>query len=128
MFARLAFDVRVSGSWLALAVLSVAGALSFAGLAILVASRAHNTHTGGGLRNRVKMPMFVLSGVFFSASHFPDVLQPALSLLPLTALNDGLRAVMIDGASFPAVVRPLVVLTAWGVLSFGAGLKIFRWG
>jgi ABC-2 type transport system permease protein len=78
--------------------------------------------------NLVMMPMFVLSGVFFSTSHFPDVLQPALSLLPLTALNDGLRAVMIDGASFPAVARPLVVLTAWGVLSFGAGLKIFRWG
>jgi ABC-2 type transport system permease protein len=128
VFARLAFDVRVTGSWLALAVVSVAGALSFAGLAILVASRAQNTETVSGLMNLVMMPMFVLSGVFFSAAHFPDVLQPALSLLPLTALNDALRAIMIDGASFRVVARPLVVLTAWGAGSFALALRIFRWG
>jgi ABC-2 type transport system permease protein len=128
VFARLAFDVRVTGSWLALAVVSVAGALSFAGLAILVSSRAQNTETVSGLMNLVMMPMFVLSGVFFSAAHFPDVLQPALSLLPLTALNDALRAIMIDGASFGAIERPLVVLTAWGAGSFALALRIFRWG
>jgi ABC-type multidrug transport system permease subunit len=128
VFARLAFDVRVTGSWLALAVMSVLGALAFAGLAILVASRAQNTETVSGLMNLVMMPMFVLSGVFFSAAHFPDVLQPALSLLPLTALNDGLRAIMIDGAGLGAVARPLAILGAWGLASFGVGLKIFRWG
>jgi ABC-2 type transport system permease protein len=128
LFARLAFDVHVAGSWLALAVVSVAGALSFAGLAILVSSRAQNTETVSGLMNLVMMPMFVLSGVFFSAAHFPGVLQPALSLLPLTALNDALRAIMIDGASFGVVARPLAVLTAWGVGSFAVGLRIFRWG
>lgn len=127
LFARLAFDVRVTGSWLALAVVSVVGALAFAGLAILVASRAQNTETVSGLMNVVMMPMFVLSGVFFSAARFPDVLQPALSLLPLTALNDGLRAIMIDGAGFTAVAQPLAVLCAWGVASFAVGLKIFRW-
>jgi ABC-2 type transport system permease protein len=130
VFARLAFDVRVAGSWVALAVVCFAGALSFAGLAILVASRAQNTETVGGLMNLVMMPMFVLSGVFFSSAHFPAGLQPALSLLPLTALNDGVRAIMIDGASFgaSAVVRPLVILGVWGVGSFATGLKIFRWG
>jgi ABC-2 type transport system permease protein len=128
VFARLAFNVQVTGSWLALTVVSFAGALTFAGLAILVASRAQNTETVSGLMNLVMMPMFVVSGVFFSAAHFPDVLQPALSLLPLTALNDGLRAVMIDGASLSGVARPLAILAAWGVASFGIGLRIFRWG
>jgi ABC-2 type transport system permease protein len=128
LFARLAFGVRVTGSWPALAVVSVVGALAFAGLAILVASRARNTETVSGLMNVVMMPMFVLSGVFFSAAHFPAALQPALGLLPLTALNDGLRAIMIDGASFGAVARPLAVLAAWGLGSFGLGLRTFRWG
>jgi ABC-type multidrug transport system permease subunit len=72
--------------------------------------------------------MFVLSGVFFSAAHFPDVLQPALALLPLTALNDGLRAVMIDGGGLPAIGRPLAILAAWGAASFAVALRIFRWG
>ncbi len=128
VFARLAFDVQVTGSWIALGLVSVVGALAFAGLAILVASRAQNTQTVSGLMNVVMMPMFVLSGVFFASTHFPDALQPALSLLPLTALNDGLRAVMIDGASVSGVARPLAILGAWGVGSFVAGVRIFRWG
>ena len=128
LFARLAFGVQVTGSWIALTVVSFAGALAFAGMAILVASRAQNTETVSGLMNLVMMPMFVLSGVFFSAAHFPDAIQPVLSLLPLTALNDGLRAIMTDGASLAGVVRPLGILAAWGAASFGIGLKIFRWG
>jgi ABC-2 type transport system permease protein len=128
VFARLAFDVRVTGSWVALGLVALVGALAFAGLAILVASRAQNTETVSGLMNVVMMPMFVLSGVFFSAAHFPDTIQPALALLPLTALNDGLRAIMTDGASLAAVVRPLAVLGAWGLGSFAVALRIFRWG
>jgi len=128
LFARLAFGVHVTGSWLALTVMSFAGALSFAGLSILVASRAQNNETVSGLMNLVMMPMFVVSGVFFSASHFPDVLQPALALLPLTALNDGLRAIVTDGAGLGGVWRPLAVLAAWGVGTFALALRIFRWG
>ena len=128
IFARLAFRVAVNGGWLALAVVAVVGALSFAGVAVLVASRAESAQTVNGLMNVVMMPMFVLSGVFFSAAHFPPVMQPLISILPLTALNDALRAVMIDGASLVAVARPLVVLGVWGVTGFVAGLRIFKWG
>jgi ABC-2 type transport system permease protein len=128
LFAWLAFDVRVTGNLLALAVVSVVGALAFAGMAILVASRAQNTETVSGLMNLVMLPMFVLSGVFFSASHFPDGLQPFISALPLTALNDGLRAVVVDGASFSGIARPLAVLSVWGAGSFALGLRLFRWG
>ncbi|HVZ73542.1 MAG TPA: ABC transporter permease [Polyangia bacterium] len=128
VFARLAFNVHVTGSWLALGLVALVGALAFAGLAILVASRAQNTQTVSGLMNLVMMPMFVLSGVFFASSHFPDAVQPVLQLLPLTALNDGLRAVMIDGAGLLGVAKPLAILSAWGVASFAAGVRIFRWG
>jgi ABC-type polysaccharide/polyol phosphate export permease len=127
VFARIAFDVRVTGSFIALGAICLAGSASFAAIAILVASRAQNTETVGGLMNLVMMPMFVLSGVFFSASHFPQVMQPLINALPLTALNDSLRAVIIDGAGLGAAVKPLLVLGVWGVLSFTAGLRLFRW-
>src|SRR5215471_3358673 len=128
VFARLAFDVRMAGSVVALALISLAGSASFAGMAILVASRAQNSETVSGLMNLVMLPMFVLSGVFFSSAHFPAGLQPVISILPLTALNDGLRAVIVDGASLPAVARPLALLAAWGGASFAVGVRIFRWG
>jgi ABC-type multidrug transport system permease subunit len=92
-----------------------------------VASRAQNNETVSGLMNLVMMPMFVLSGVFFSAAHFPQAMQPLINALPLTALNDSLRAVIVDGAGLGAVVKPLVVMAVWGVVSFVAGLRLFRW-
>ncbi len=127
-FGRLAFGVRVFGSPLLLGALCLLGALTFGGLGLLVASRAQNTQTVGGLMNLVMMPMFICSGVFFSTSNFPERMQPALRLLPLTALNDALRAVMEgDGDPARAVGGPALVLGAWTLASYAAALKLFRW-
>jgi ABC-type multidrug transport system permease subunit len=126
-FGWVAFGVRVVGSVLLVLAVSLLGALAFAGLGLLVASRAQNTQTVGGLMNLVMMPMFVGSGVFFSSANFPEAVQPVLRALPLTALNDALRAVINEGASAGAIARPMLVLALCGVLSFGAALKVFRW-
>jgi ABC-2 type transport system permease protein len=126
-FGWLAFDVRVVGSVLLVFAVSLLGALAFAGLGLLVASRAQNTQTVGGLMNLVMMPMFVGSGVFFSSANFPDAAQPVVRALPLTALNDALRAVINEGAGGPAIARPMLVLGLWGVMSFAAALRLFRW-
>jgi ABC-type multidrug transport system permease subunit len=127
VFARVAFDVRVAGSLGALAIVAVLGALSFGGVAILVASRAQNVESVTGLMNAVMLPMFVLSGVFFSAAHFPASMQPLIALLPLSALNQALRAVMVEGAALGAVVAPCAVLVVWGVVGYASGLRLFRW-
>jgi ABC-type multidrug transport system permease subunit len=126
-FGWIAFGVRVTGSLALLFGVALLGALSFAGLGLLVASRAQNTQTVGGLMNLVMMPMFVCSGVFFSTANFPDTLQPWLRALPLTALNDALRAIVNEGAGVHAVAAPLIVLVAWGAASFVAALRLFRW-
>jgi ABC-2 type transport system permease protein len=126
-FGWIAFGVRVAGSPLLLFALSLLGALTFAGLGLLVASRAQNTQTVGGLMNLVMMPMFICSGVFFSTSNFPDEMQPYLRALPLTALNDGLRAIANEGSGARDVGAATAVLAAWGILSFAAALKMFRW-
>lgn len=126
-FAVVAFGVPLRGSLVALGAVAAAGSLAFAALGLLVASRAKNTQTAGGLMNLVMLPMFVLSGVFFSADHFPAAMQPALRALPLTALNDGLRAVMLDGAGLAGVAPQLLALAVTGGLSFGLALRLFRW-
>jgi ABC-type multidrug transport system permease subunit len=127
LFGRLAFGVPLRGSLWTLGLLALLGALAFAGLGLLVASRARNTQTVNGLINLVMMPMFLLSGVFFSASHFPDAMQPFIRALPLTALNDSLRAVMIEGAGLLAVAPQALLLAAMGAVSFAAALRFFRW-
>ena len=77
--------------------------------------------------NVVMLPMWIFSGVFFSYANFPDAMQPFIQALPLTTLNDALRAVMIDGAPLSANLSRLAVTAGWGALSFVAALKIFRW-
>src|SRR5881409_338355 len=126
-FGWLMFGVGVRGSFGALALITVLGALSFAGLGMLVASRARTIEAVSGLMNLVMLPMWILSGTFFSYARFSDAMQPVVRALPLTALNDALRAVMIDGAPVLNLGAPLGVVTAWGVVSFAVALRIFRW-
>jgi ABC-type multidrug transport system permease subunit len=126
-FALLVFDVRFQGSILAAALLSVTGAMAFAGLGLLASSRTTSTETVSGLMNLIMLPMFVLSGVFFSAAHFPDWMQVFIRPLPLTLLNDGLRAVINEGAGLADIAVPLGALAIGAVATLAAGLRWFRW-
>jgi ABC-type polysaccharide/polyol phosphate export permease len=103
------------------------GAFTFAGIGILTASRARTIEAVSGLMNLVMMPMWLGSGVFFSYERFPAAVQPLLRLLPLTALNDALRALWLDGEPLASIAGPLSLLAAWGLLAFACALRIFRW-
>ena len=127
LFGWLAFGVKNQGSLGALVFLIVLGAASFGGLGLLVASRAKTIETVSGLMNLVMLPMWLLSGVFFSSERFPDWAQPAIQILPLTAMNNALRGVMLEGKSLTELGFEIGVLVAWGVIPFAIALKIFRW-
>jgi ABC-type multidrug transport system permease subunit len=126
-FGVAAFHVPIRGSLLLLGLTNILGALSFAGIGLLVAARARTLEAASGLMNLVMVPMWLLSGVFFSSERFPQASQPFIKALPLTALNDALRAVMLEGKGLAAIAGALAVLVAWGLVSFAAALKIFRW-
>jgi len=126
-FGVLAFGVPARGPLAVLVLVSLVGALGFSGLGLLVASRAKTVEGASGLMNLVMMPMWVFSGVFFSAANFPRVLQPFIQALPLTAVNDALRANMLQGAGLGAVAGELAIVAAWMVGSFVLALRIFRW-
>jgi ABC-2 type transport system permease protein len=126
-FAWLVFDITIRGDLLAFIVLVTLGGFTFAGLGLLIACRAKTIETVSGLMNAIMLPMYILSGVFFSSDRFPSEVQPILKALPLTQLNDGLRAVMNDGAGFSAILVPCAILSAWGLAAFGIALRYFRW-
>lgn len=126
-FGYFVFGVRIHGSLAGVLLIALLGAIAFAGIGLLVAARTRTIEGVSGLMNLVMLPMWLLSGSFFSAARFPDLLQPFIKALPLTAVNDALRAVMNEGAALPAVAMPLGVLAAWGLVSFVIALRIFRW-
>jgi ABC-type multidrug transport system permease subunit len=127
LFAMWFFGVPLRGSWFDLAVVCVVGATAFAGLGLLVASRTRTIEGVSGLMNLVMLPMWILSGTFFSTARFPDWMQPLVHALPLTAVNDALRAVMIEGSGLRAVLGELGVAGLWGALSFAIAIRVFRW-
>jgi len=126
-FARLAFGVPFRGSLLDLAILCLLVSLAFSALGLLVASRAKTMEAASGLMNLVMMPMWILSGVFFSASRFPNIIQPLVRALPLTAAIDALRGNMLQGMTLPQMALPVCTLLAWLFIPFFVALRIFRW-
>lgn len=123
----LAFNIPMRGSIFLLMAVILLGALAFAGIGLLVGSRTDKTETISGLINLVMLPMYLVSGIFFSSKKFPDAAQPFIQALPLTQLNDALREVMLEGASWNDVAWRLGILAAWAAGSFFLALRWFRW-
>jgi len=127
VFASIAFGFTVRGSWLSLAMITLLGGFTFSGIGLLVAARPTTIEGVSGLMNFIMLPMWLLSGTFFSSERFPQVLQPFIKALPLTALNTLLRAVMNEGATLWANWMHVAILLGWLLVSFIVALRIFKW-
>lgn len=127
LFAWLYFDVKIYGSWLAFAVIILLGAFEFAAIGLLVGSRARTAETASGLMNLVMLPMWTLSGIFFSYERFPEIFHPIIRRLPLTPVIDALRGIMSEGSSLFDVLPEIGVIAVWSIVPFFLALAIFRW-
>jgi len=126
-FARVAFGVPFRGSLFELGLVCLMTSMAFSALGLLVSSRARTTEAVSGLMNLVMLPMWILSGIFFSASRFPAVVQPLVRVLPLTAAIDAMRGNMLQGMNLGQLIVPVGILLAWFVVPFAVSLRIFRW-
>jgi ABC-2 type transport system permease protein len=127
IFGVLFFHMRVLGSVGSIALIAAIGSLTFGGVGLLTASRAQKIESVSGLINLVMMPMWIFSGVFFSYERFPNAIHPLIKALPLTALNDALRASILEGTPLFHQWPRLLVMIVWGGISFALALKWFRW-
>jgi ABC-type multidrug transport system permease subunit len=126
-FGVLVFHMPLQGSIVSVILLGSLGAITFGGVGLLTACRAQKIESVSGLINLVMMPMWIFSGVFFSYDRFPAIAHPFIKALPLTALNDALRATIIEGATLGSQSGRLLVLAVWGGVSFILALRWFRW-
>jgi ABC-2 type transport system permease protein len=127
LFARYVFGVYYYGSYATVALLVVLGATMFSGMGLLVASRAKTIEAVSGLMNIVMLPMWMLSGIFFSSDRFPAAAQPFIQVLPLTPLINALRSVMLEGSSLASQGGQIAIMAVWSVVAFAVALRIFRW-
>lgn len=126
-FAYFFFGIYPQGSWIGVILLFLTGAFAFTGISLLVAARVEKTNIGIGFINAISMPMMVLSGIFFSYHNFPETVVSIIQFLPLTLLADATRAIFIEGAGFGETLLPVGILIVIGLITFSAGLKLFKW-
>lgn len=126
-FAALVFGVPFRGSLVELGLICVLASLTFSALGLLVASRARTIEAVSGLMNVTMMPMWIMSGVFFSTARFPAFLQPLIQALPLTAAINAIRGNMLQGTNLGHMMMPMAILVFWFLAPFAAAVKIFRW-
>jgi ABC-type multidrug transport system permease subunit len=126
-FAVIAFGVPMRGSLFLFAGTCLLGTLTFGSIGLLIASRAKTVEGASGLMNLAMVPMWVGSGVFFSSANFPDAVQPFVQALPLTAVVDGIRGVMLQGAGWAEVGAEWAIAGVWLTASFLLALRLFRW-
>ena len=126
-FARVVFGVPFRGPLAELGLICILTSLVFSALGLLVASRARTMEAVSGLMNLVMLPMWILSGVFFSASRFPAFMQPLVKALPLTASIDAMRGNMLQGVPLGQMLAPMGILLFWFAVPFAVSLRIFRW-
>ena len=127
IFARYYFDLKIQGSLLALFLVFIAGNIAFTGIALLFSSRTSKTEIGNALINLVTMPMMILGGIFFSYQNFPEWTIPFIEKLPLTMMADSFRSIINEGAGMKDVMDNILFLGTGGILTFFAGVKIFKW-
>jgi len=127
VFAHFVLGVPLRGSLVLLVAVSLLGALAFSGLGLLTAARPRTIEGVSGVMNLVMVPMWIFSGIFFSTERFPEGMQPFIQALPLTALNNALRSVMLEGVGPGPLLPAMALLAVWGSLSFLVALKVFRW-
>lgn len=127
LFARAYFDVQAQGGWPPFLLLTLAGNICFAGIAILAASRALKAQTATGMLEIAMLFFALFSGVFFSYNSFPGWMVAFIKMLPLTVLVDAMRMVFTEGAGILDIAMPAAVLTGVGIGAFLLGTKIFRW-
>jgi len=126
-FGRLVFHTHVQGSVSALLVASALGAAAFAAIGFLIGARLSSTEVAGGWMNFVQLPMWLLSGSFFSYERFPHWLKLPIRLLPLTAANDALRRIYNEAGTLSSIPFELAVLGVWTVAGFLLAVRVFRW-
>lgn len=127
LFAVFYFDLNIQGSWVALLLVFMAGNIAFTGIAILFSSRTSKTEIGNALVNLVTMPMMIVSGIFFSYQNFPEEIIPFIEKLPLTMMADSFRIIINEGAGIKDVMENVLILSGGGVITFIAGMKVFKW-
>ena len=120
-------DFPMRGSYLALGLVFLAGAIALVSLGLTVSTRVRSEELADGLLNLMSWPMMILSGVWFSLEGTNVWAQRLAELFPLTHMVEAARRVMLDGAGLADVWFEIALLLGIGGVLLAGSARAFRW-
>ncbi len=130
VFGVVVFKFHLANGWITFAqmlVLSSLGLIVFLGFGLFISGISNDENAVAPIANLITLPQFLLSGTFFSTSLFPGWVEPIAKILPLTFLNDAIRKVATEGASFVDIRTQILALLVWGVIAYFLAARTFKW-
>jgi ABC-2 type transport system permease protein len=121
------FGLQMFGDYLSLAVIVLLGSIIFLAIGYAIASWAKNEDQAAPVANLISLPMMFLSGVFFPRDAMPDFLANVTQYMPLTYVNEALRAVVNDGSNLASLGPQLLGMGVWATIAFVLAVRLFRW-
>ena len=121
------FGLQMFGDYGTLAAIVLLGSVIFLAVGFAIAGWAKNEDQAAPVANLISLPMMFLSGVFFPRDAMPDFLANITQFMPLTYINEALRAVVNDGASLTSLGPQLLGMGVWAVITFVLAVRLFRW-
>ena len=121
------FGLQMFGDYATLAVIVLLGSVIFLAVGFSIAGWAKNEDQAAPVANLISLPMMFLSGVFFPRDAMPDFLANITQYMPLTYINEALRAVVNDGSSLTSLGPQLLGMGVWAVITFVLAVRLFKW-
>jgi ABC-2 type transport system permease protein len=121
------FGLQMFGDYATLGLIVLLGAVIFLAVGFSVAGWAKNEDQAAPVANLISLPMMFLSGVFFPRDAMPDFLANITQFMPLTYVNEALRAVVNDGAGITSLGPELLGMGVWAIITFVLAIRLFRW-
>ena len=106
--------------------LIIVGTFEFTSLGMVLGIFVRDPGTGEAIANAIGFPMMFLAGSFFPIDSMPPFLQTIARGLPLTYINEGLRATMVFGNDGTAITYLLITL-GFAVVFFALGARGLSW-
>ena len=120
------FGIVINGSMVLTLLVLALGALCFVGFGIMISARVSTQEDYMQMVMPITMPMMFVSGVFYPIETMPWIFQKLAYILPLTYVNDALRAVMLKGVGIGAIWIDIAVLIGFTALFFALGVTRFN--
>ena len=126
LVGRLVFNVEVAGSYLWLAITIFLGLAAMLSIGYVIGSALKSSTSVNAIINLVAFPMIFLGGSYFPLDA-PTVLEPVVQAIPLTHLNDALRAIVNHADGVSDLWLSWTVLAVWIGAGFILSMRLFRW-